>query len=944
MTVYSYKVHSESDYRPYDAEAIETLPVGEYTLRVETAESRYYYAASAETDFFIVKAPHDNVEAGPFTVQSNTADLFVNLSAYLEEGAVCTISDFSGDLISAVPTLQGAVLQFTTSGGESGAVRLTVSSANYQDYFLTVLLEAGAAFQLRFDSNGGSAVTETRSLHTGTPYGTLPIPTRIGYTFEGWYSAPEDGERASATTVMGSADTTLYAHWSINPYTVTLHLNGGTLTGAAEGWTGDGDTMTRTFQIATPDFMLPQAVQGGYSFVGWTQDDGEAKLEVTVYQGTTQNLTYEAVWLEDTVNGEVEFVRTDESSGILGIKDLDQDEDNTQKSTTEDDGYRATSLANAMKEIAADIAAQQTAEPDTQKDITVILKAQTMENLTQRDGLSAEEERKKQEQIAIQNKTAELYTTGEEVRQDFLEINMERIITSRIIDESGTETDSSTQSEELHEALRVVEIPLRYDLTGRYNPMVFRFHNGLPAAFKRLMSRPRTYQNRDGYFYVSGRGNDAVVYLYTSRFSTYSLATSDTEAWTVFFDTDGGTEIPHQSIPTTGERKVTRPADPFKAGYTFDGWYILDSEEEKPFNFDTDTISDDITIYAKWTENAPTPTPVRRSSRSNSRTYYTVTPVSLPNGTIKTSVTQTAAGSIVTITLQANAGYTVGGVTVKTTEGQEIPVTRNADGTFSFTQPASNVTITPIYTPTVSPTPTPTPDIDSGYSTDNPAPPEQTGVSDWFITDTHPAYIQGFSDGSFRPESNITRAQTAVMFYRLLKNQNVNRSASFSDMDGSEWYAQAVYTLSSLDVIQGYSDGTFHGNDRISRAAFTAIAARFARKTDFTLSHDGITFRDVPETHWAWDVISRASTYGWIGGYDDGTFQPSASITRAAVVAIINRMLGRNAEQAYVMEHYAELNHFNDVTDSGAWYFYNIMEAANTHNFTVSLGKEQWNR
>ena len=871
MTVYSYKVHSESDYRPYDAEAIETLPVGEYTLRVETAESRYYYAASAETDFFIVKAPHDNVEAGPFTVQSNTANLFVNLSAYLEEGAVCTISDFSGDLISAVPTLQGAVLQFTTSGGESGAVRLTVSSANYKDYFLTILLEAGAAFQLRFDGNGGSAVTETRNLHTGTPYGTLPILTRTGYTFEGWYTAPEDGERASATTVMGSADTTLYAHWSINPYTVTLHLNGGTLTGAAEGWTGDGDTMTRTFQIATPDFMLPQAVQGGYSFVGWTQDDGEAKLEVTVYQGTTQNLTYEAVWLEDTVNGEVEFVRTDESSGILGIKDLDQDEDNTQKSTTEDDGYRATSLANAMKEIAADIAAQQTAEPDTQKDITVILKAQTMENLTQRDGLSAEEERKKQEQIAIQNKTAELYTTGEEVRQDFLEINMERIITSRIIDESGTETDSSTQSEELHEALRVVEIPLRYDLTGRYNPMVFRFHNGLPAAFKRLMSRPRTYQNRDGYFYVSGRGNDAVVYLYTSRFSTYSLATSDTEAWTVFFDTDGGTEIPHQSILTTGERKVTRPADPVKAGYTFMSWYVLDNGEEKPFHFDTDTISSDTTVYAKWTENTPTPTPVRRS-RSNSRT----------------------------------------------------------------------ITLTP--TPTTVPSPTPTPGTNGNDTTDNPAPPEQTGVSDWLVTATHPAYIQGFSDGSFRPDSSITRAQTAMMFYRLLKNQNISTSTSFRDMDGSEWYAQAVYALSSLDVIQGYSDGTFHGNDRISRAAFTAIAARFAKETDATLSHDGITFRDVPENHWAWDVISRASAYGWIGGYDDGTFQPSASITRAAVVAIINRMLGRNAEQAYVMEHYAELNHFDDVTDSGAWYFYNIMEAANTHNFTVSLGKEQWNR
>ena len=185
-----------------------------------------------------------------------------------------------------------------------------------------------------------------------------------------------------------------------------------------------------------------------------------------------------------------------------------------------------------------------------------------------------------------------------------------------------------------------------------------------------------------------------------------------------------------------------------------------------------------------------------------------------------------------------------------------------------------------------------------------------------------------------------------MMFYRLLKNQNVSvSSASFIDMNGDEWYAEAVYTLSGMGIIQGYSDGSFHGNDPISRAAFTAIAVRFA-KSNATIQYGsyGTAFSDVPETHWARDTITKASFYGWIGGYSDGSFHPSESITRAAVVAIINRMLGRSADQAYLTAHRSELKQFTDVQDSGAWYYYHVAEAANAHSFTLPDGKEVWQR
>ena len=164
---------------------------------------------------------------------------------------------------------------------------------------------------------------------------------------------------------------------------------------------------------------------------------------------------------------------------------------------------------------------------------------------------------------------------------------------------------------------------------------------------------------------------------------------------------------------------------------------------------------------------------------------------------------------------------------------------------------------------------------------------------------------------------------------------------TFKDMDGSEWYAEAVYALAGFDIIRGYSDGSFHANESISRAAFTAIAIRLAKET---VPDNAERFSDVPSGHWARGTIARASDYGWIGGYEDGTFHPSAPITRAAVTAIINRMLNRNADEEYVAEHYAELNHFSDVTDSNAWYFHNVMEAANAHDFNASEGKERWTR
>ncbi len=318
------------------------------------------------------------------------------------------------------------------------------------------------------------------------------------------------------------------------------------------------------------------------------------------------------------------------------------------------------------------------------------------------------------------------------------------------------------------------------------------------------------------------------------------------------------------------------------------------------------------------------------------------------HGTVTTSLTRAASGTPITVTATPDKDCSAQGVTVRTSAGKDVSVTPNADGTFGYVQPASDVVVTGTFASSAPGIPDGSASTDSDgpggsstHDTEHPVSPDETGVSDWLVTDSHPVYVRGFSDGTFRPYGNVTRAQVAMMFYRLLKNQNVSGSASFSDMTGNEWYAEAVYTLSKLGIVQGYGDGTFRGNDSISRAAFTAIASRFLKANGLTLTGSA-QFSDVPETHWAHNVIARAASYGWIGGYEDGTFRPAAPITRAAVTAIINRMLNRAADVDYVEAHFAELQTFTDTPDHSAWYFYNMIEASNEHAFSDEGGQERW--
>ena len=204
----------------------------------------------------------------------------------------------------------------------------------------------------------------------------------------------------------------------------------------------------------------------------------------------------------------------------------------------------------------------------------------------------------------------------------------------------------------------------------------------------------------------------------------------------------------------------------------------------------------------------------------------------------------------------------------------------------------------------------------------------------------HIAYVIGYEDDTVRPENNITRAEVAMIFFRLLTEDTRNAALtdvnSYSDVEVGDWYNTAVSTMSALGIIKGYPDGTFKPNNFITRAEFAAIAARF----DDHVSTGAVSFTDIAG-HWAEEEVSRAAELGWVTGYPDGTFRPDRYITRAEAMTLINRVLIRNPET--VEDLLEEMPIWKDNADPDCWYYIAVQEASISHYYDRKTnGTEFW--
>ena len=201
----------------------------------------------------------------------------------------------------------------------------------------------------------------------------------------------------------------------------------------------------------------------------------------------------------------------------------------------------------------------------------------------------------------------------------------------------------------------------------------------------------------------------------------------------------------------------------------------------------------------------------------------------------------------------------------------------------------------------------------------------------------HLAYVQGYPDGTVKPAGNITRAETAAILFRLMDNSSrktyLSTKSGFRDVTASSWYNTYVATLNNAGVITDSANGYFRPNEAITRAELAAMLASFTETT-----RAANYFDDVSANHWAAKAIAICAKLGWITGYPDGSFRPDRNVTRAELMAMINRATGRAPKSADAF--LPGMKTWSDNT-ADKWYYLDVQEATNSHSYTVK-GSEAW--
>ena len=278
-------------------------------------------------------------------------------------------------------------------------------------------------------------------------------------------------------------------------------------------------------------------------------------------------------------------------------------------------------------------------------------------------------------------------------------------------------------------------------------------------------------------------------------------------------------------------------------------------------------------------------------------------------------------GESKTFTITPDSGYHIKDVLV---DGKSV----GAVSTYTFENVVDNHTIHATFARKHTPTPsTPTVEI-----------PDDDALG--LNTTDHFAYIVGYGNGEVRPQNNITRAEVATIFFRLLtddvRDENLTKTNRYSDVAATSWYNTAVSTMTKAGIVDGYPNGTFRPDAPITRAEMAKIISLFAK-----LDKSESRFSDIAG-HWAEAYIRLAAGNGWIAGYPDGTFGPQRNITRAETMTLVNRVLNRQPETEDDL--LPNMTVWTDNANPKAWYYLAVQEATNSHyyEFKTNSQYEKW--
>ena len=741
-------------------------------------------------------------------------------------------------------------------------LRTKADSNNNASPVAKATLKTPTKVLLRYDANGSTASVPASVEYDSNATATAAAAiSRAGYTFAGWNTAASGGthyEAGAAFTI--SANTTLYAQWTPNSYTVQYDANGG------EGTINDGTFTYGTAAALSDGYGL---LRSGCTFRGWaTSASGDVVYSKSqkVSTLTTENngrITLYAVWTQDKyeVSGTVmeELEGTTDKSIVAGV-DVKIVRGNVEfaTTTTGDNGtYKFTGVPAGTYNIIAtrkidpstDKTQTMTALVEVKGDATVdtiVLPPSKINSVLTVTGDStppvmvggleevamdeAESTKEVTVTMTVEKKDESTVAGAEEIKEavaanastdsgntvlDFLDVTVTKKVDN---DEPTTVTETS----------QVVEIIVSFNMNGRFGFSLYRHHDGKAEAFQSRSNRFTTKSSfADGYFFADKTAG--LFYIYTSRFSTYAIGYAE------------------------GEEPAPTPAP------------------------------------------TPTPTPTYSGGSSGGgygALTYAPTVGESANGRVTVSPAAPKAGNKVTVTATPDAGYTVDTVTVTDANGKAVAVTKNADGTYTFTQPSGKVKIDVTYKASGETAPAPAPDRDAlaAYT--------DLDAGAWYAAGIRYALengvMSGYGDGKFGPSDTTSRAMLAQILYNLEGRPAYSGAADFTDVNGSDWYAAAIAWASGEGLVGGYGDGLFGPEDAITREQLVTILYRYAqfKGLDVSAGEDAnlLGYDDAGEvSDWAAAAMQWAVGSGLVNGKTATTLNPQDSAARAEIATIIMR-------------------------------------------------------
>ena len=884
---------------------------------------------------------------------------------------------------------------YTFDGWYLGNEKYDFSAAVEQNITLTAKWTQNT-YTVTFDPNGGNELAEadkTKVVKIGEAYGELPTPTRKGYNFAGWYTEAEEGTVVTAdTTVSAMTDHTLYAHWEAKKANVHIMIFKSNDLGTPivdRAYTTDavyGDTLDLAEIDPSSYLDFDFEIDGGWyddglfnlykKYVSGEQANKPAALTKLQITGNWQNLKLIVTELVPVVyfkSAEALAEYQNDHSKVENIifttkARVGSTLPTADAPTATRDGYTFT-FWSREGQIGTDVTGQTVNgwtnlvanwEARTDTPYTV---EHYLENLDGSYALDTTE--------PLKGTTDTTVTAAAKSYDNFTyDSTVPDTVASGNIAADGSLV------------LKLFYTRNTYDYTVRHIKQLpdgsYDEANAEVETLSGKFEALAAVTAKDYGEHYPTNDADTKQNIKIEKGLTIDVK-YDLDEHTLTFETNGGSAI--NPITVRHGNAVARPADPTKDKYTFIGWYA-DPEFTEEYDFAT-VLEADKTIYAKF---ELTSTPI-----GDIYVRYDVLHIKqLPDGTYdlanaevehlsaKKDTTVTAVIKDYRATHHVNVNRTLSKLT-----GTAIQPYMGVDGkpvytilTVYYDLDFHTLTFDTMGGSKIAPETVrhgltvakPKDPVNGGYIFDGwytdktfrhrydfstPLTEDITIYAKWFLivlpgvtvkkntpklnTADHFAYVQGYPDGTVKPAGNITRAETAAILFRLMDDASrktyYSTKSGFRDVASGSWYNTYVATLNNAGVITDSSNGYFRPNEAITRAELAAMLAKFSETTGAANY-----FNDVSAKYWAANAIAICAKLGWITGYPDGTFRPDKNVTRAELMAMINRATGRAPKSADAF--LPGMKTWSDNT-TDKWYYLDVQEATNSHSYTVK-GSETW--